>query len=133
MANYAGKKGRLYLSTTGSGTASPIAGMTSWSIDNSVDLFDTTSFGATNKTAVQGLPNGTVNFEGLFDDSTINTIDTAASSSDGCKAYLYFSTDLAFYIYMNAWLSYSINTQVGDAIKISGQLAPNSAIGRKLT
>lgn len=131
MANYAGRKARLYLSTSAAAVASPVGSLTSWSLDLSTDTFETTSFGATNKTFVQGLPNATISFEGVFDDTTLATLYSASTSATGCNAYVYFSTDAFLYFYFPAWLSISFSTPVGDAAKITGTLSANGSIGAK--
>jgi hypothetical protein len=55
MAVYAGRKGVVYLSTTGSGTASSVLKITKWTLNQSTAKIDVTAFGDTNMTYVQGL------------------------------------------------------------------------------
>jgi hypothetical protein len=132
MARYHGKSGRLYAATTGSGTAVPVASLSSWSVDMSTDTAETTSFGDTNKTYVQGLPDISISFEGFWDDAE-STIYTASTSTDGTKLYLYPSTNAASkYLYGPAWIDFSVNTGVGDAVKVSGSGSANGAWGIRL-
>jgi hypothetical protein len=64
-------------------------------------------------------------FAGFWND-TDATLQTAASSADGAKLYLYTSTDAASrYAYGPAWIDVSYTTSVGDAVKISGSFAAN--------
>jgi hypothetical protein len=129
MAVYHGKAGRLYLSTTAAGTASPVANLSAWELSLATDRVETTSFGDTNKTYVQGLRDVAVTFEGFWND-TDSTVFTASQSSDGCKAYLYPATTAATkYAYGPAWADVSMSTGVADAVKISGSLAANGAWG----
>jgi hypothetical protein len=86
---------------------------------------EVTSFGDTNKVYIQGLPDVAGTFAGFWND-TDATLQTAASSADGAKLYLYTSTDAASrYAYGPAWIDVSYTTSVGDAVKISGSFAAN--------
>jgi hypothetical protein len=132
IARYHGKSGRLYASTTGTGTAVPVASLSHWSVDMATDTAETTSFGDTNKTYVQGLPDISVSFEGFYDDAE-STIYTASTSADGTKLYLYISTNAASkYLYGPAWLNFSLDTSVSDAVKVSGAASANGAWGIRL-
>lgn len=128
MASYAGRQGRVYVSVSGSGTAIPVAQLTDWSLDQSTDTFETTSFGATNKTYVQGLPDVSGDFKGFWNDAD-TTISTAALSSDGCKVYLYTSTAVSQasgkYAYGPAWLNASYATSVGGVVSVTGSFKAN--------
>lgn len=127
MAAYHGKKSVVYLSTTGSGSASSVVKMAAWSVDSSTDKVDVSSFGDTNKSYVIGLPDLKGTFSGFFDD-TETKIATAASSSDGCKLYLYPSSDAPTkYKCGPAWLDMSISTSETDAVKISGTFVANGS------
>lgn len=132
MARYHGRKGRLYLATSGSGTAVPVASLSSWSLDYSTDREETTAFGDANKTYVQGLPDVSVEFSGFWDDSD-STVRTAAASADGSKAYLYISTDAASkYAYGPCWVDFSVEVAVDGAATISGSIAANGSWGINL-
>lgn len=132
MAKYHGRKGVVYLSTTGTGTASSVT-LTEWSLNRATDRVDVTSFGDANKTYVQGLPDLQGSFSGVWDHADTKIFD-AASSSDGCKLYLYMSSDASgLYFYGPAWLDASITTSVSDAVKISGTFAANGSWGQKLS
>ena len=129
MVAYAGRKGRVYISTSGSGNASPVAQLTDWSLNMSTDTFETTAFGATNKTYVQGLPDVSGDFKGFWNDAD-TTISTASNSADGCKIYLYPSTDASTgaagkYAYGPAWLNASYASSVGGVVSMSGSFKAN--------
>jgi hypothetical protein len=131
MAVYAGRKGVVYLSTTGTGTASNVIKLTKWSLDQSTDKIEVTAFGDTNKTYVQGLKDIKGTITGFFDDAEAKPF-TAADSADGCKLYLYPSADAPTkYWYGPAWLDVSIDTGVSDAVALSGSFAANGAWGRQ--
>lgn len=118
------------MSTTGSGVAIPIASLATWNIDASTDKAETTSFGDANKTYVQGLPDISGGFDGFWDDAD-STLFTGAGSTDGVKLYLYPSTSAATrYWYGPAWVDFSVDNSVGDAVKVSATFSANGSWGR---
>jgi hypothetical protein len=127
MAVYAGRKGVIYLSTTGSGSASSVLKMNKWTLNATTDKIETTAFLDANKTYVQGLRDIQGSFAGFWDD-TETKIFTGASSTDGVKLYLYPSSDIATkYWYGPAWLDVSMDTSVSGAVTLSGTFAANGA------
>jgi hypothetical protein len=125
MAVYHGRRGVVYISTTGAGAASLVLSLTDWSLDMATDTVEVTSFGDVNKTYVQGLPDINGSFSGFWNDAE-DKLFTAAASSDGCRIYLYPSADAAAkYFYGPAWLSVSVSTAVGDAVKVTGNFLAN--------
>lgn len=129
MAKYSGRKGVVYLSTSGTGNATAVIGLTSWSLDKSTDKIETTCFGDANKTYVQGLPDVKGSFAGSWDDLETK-LAAAAASSDGCKLYLYPSSDkTAAYHYGPAWLDFSMNVDVNGAVKVSANFSANGSWG----
>lgn len=132
MATYHGRGGVVYLSTSGSGTASSVLNITEWSIDRDTDVVEVTSFGDSNKTYVQGLANLQGSFSGFWND-TETKIFTAASSTDAIKLYLYPSSSITTkYAYGTAWLSASISTSVSGAVAISGNFSAATSWGFNL-
>jgi len=133
MAVYHGRRGVVYISTTGSGAASIVLSLTDWSLDMATDTVEVTSFGDVNKVYVQGLPDINGSFSGFWNDAE-DKLFTAASSTDGCKIYLYPSADAASkYFYGPAWLSVSVSTAVGDAVKVTGNFLANGTWKRTPT
>ena len=131
MSVYSGRKGLVYLSTTGTGVAVSVGKLTAWTLNQATDRIEVTAFGSANKEYVQGLKDVTGTFEGFWQDND-ETIFAAADSADGVKMYLYPSSDaLGRYFYGPAWIDNSINTAVGAAVAISGTFAANGAWGRK--
>lgn len=119
MAKYAGRKGVVYMAPDGSAAASAVASLNSWSLNRATDKLEVTSFGETNKTYVQGLPDLRGSFSGFWDD-TETKVFSAAASSAAVRMYLYPSSDApSKYAYGLAWLDASIDCPVGDSIKIS--------------
>lgn len=127
MAAYHGKRGVVYISTTGSGAATLVLKLTDWAIDMKTDTVEVTSLGDVNKTYVQGLPDISGNFSGFWDD-TEDKLFQASESADGCKIYIYPSADAPTkYFYGPAWLSVSASGSVSDAVKTTANFVANGA------
>lgn len=131
MARYHGKKGRVYASTTGSGTASPVAQLSNWSIDQATDTVEVSAFGDGNKQYVQGLRDARGALSGFWDDSQ-DVLWDASESADAVKMYLYPSTDAAtIYWYGYAWLSMSIEVPISGPVQVNGTWVAGSDWTRK--
>ena len=129
MSVYAGRKGVVYLSTTGSGNASSVLKLNAWTVNRTTDKIEVTAFGDANKTYVQGLPDVQGTFGGFWDDNESKPF-TGAGSSDGMKMYLYPSSDAPTkYWYGPAWLDVSMDLGVNGAATISGSFAANGSWG----
>jgi hypothetical protein len=116
---YAGKSGLVYMSTTGTGSPVLVGGMRAFTIDNTADDIDTTEFGATNRTSVQGFPTSNGTIEGFWatDDTTLRT---AANSTDGTNLALYPSRDaMSKYFGGPAWVDMSVRTAVDQAVQLT--------------
>lgn len=130
MPRYHGRKGAIYMSTTGTGAATMMVSMNAWSLDRSTDLVDVTAFGDINKVFVAGLPNLQGSLSGWWDTASDLLYD-GATSADGVKLYLYPSTDaMSKYFYGPAWVNFNIEVGVNDAVSISGDFAANGAWGK---
>lgn len=127
MAAYAGRKGVIYISTTGSGAATAVIKLNKWSINRTTDKLEVTSFGDANKTYVQGLPDVKGTFSGFWDDTESKPF-TAAASADGCKIYLYPSSDSPTKFWSGpAWLDVSMDEAVAGTVTISSSFAANGS------
>jgi hypothetical protein len=121
-AAYHGKSGVAYISTDGSAAASVIS-LREWSLSMKTDRVDTTSFGASNKTSVQGLPDVSGNLSGYWDD-TSDTLYDASRSSAAVRMYLYPSSLVpGKYFCGLAGIDFNIETAVDQAVKVSGSFA----------
>jgi hypothetical protein len=131
MSAYHGKGGVVYMSTSGSGTATNVVYLTEYTIDFATDKVEVTSFGDTNKTYVQGLKDVKGTLSGYFDNATDQLFD-AADSADGVKLYLY-PTSLVPTVYFAgpAWLDASISVGVDRAVTISGNFSANGSWTRR--
>lgn len=131
MARYHGRKGTIYMSPDGTAAASPLGSMSSWDLNMATDTVEVTAFGDANKVYVQGLPDLSGSMSGFFDD-TNDTLFDAAASADGCKIYLYPSSDApTVYWYGPAWVDASISTGVGAAVTTSANFRAKSSWGKK--
>jgi hypothetical protein len=129
MAVYPGRNGVIYMSTSGSGTASSVLKLNKWSMNRATDKIDVTAFGDANKTYVQGLPDIKGSFEGFWDDTESKPF-TGAASTDGVKLYIYpSSTSVSKYWYGPAWLDCSMDEDVKGAVTIKADFAANGSWG----
>lgn len=130
-AKYHGKKGLVYISTSGSGAAVSVGQLTKWSLNMGTDRVETTAFGDSNKNYVQGYDDVQGEIAGFWNDASDILFD-AADSADGCKMYLYPSSDaISKYWYGPAWLDVSIDVANNGAVSVSGTFAANGNWGRK--
>lgn len=127
MAKYHGGKGVLYMSTSGTGTAASLGGVSEFSANFTRDRVETTAFGDTTKTYVTGLKDASATFAGFYDDTFIDEMYTAANSADGVKFYFYPSSDAtAQYLYGTADFDFSMSQTVSDAVKVNGSMSARS-------
>jgi hypothetical protein len=130
VAAYAGRKGVVYMSTTGGGTAVSVVNMKTWSLSMPTDKIEVTAFGDANKKYVQVLPDVSGDLSGWWDD-TSDALYDASRSTDGVKMYLYPSSDAASkYWYGPAWVDFSIDVDVSGAIEVSASFVANGAWGQ---
>jgi len=130
MARYHGRRGRVYISTSGTGAASSMCTLSEWSLNMGTDKAEVTAFCDENKRYVAGFPDVSGSLSGFWDD-TVDTLYDAMQSSDGCIMYLYPSAlVLTKYWYGPAWVDFSIDVGVGDAVKISGDWSANGDWGQ---
>jgi len=130
MARYHGKKGIVYISTTGSGTAISAISLNHWTLNSATDKVEVSAFGDVNKQYVQGLPDLSGDLSGWWDDTSDQLYD-ASRSSDGCKLYLYPSSDATTkYFYGPAWVDFSMDAGNDAGISVKGSFVANGAWGQ---
>ncbi len=133
MSRYAGRKGRVMMSTSGSGAAVTTLNVTNFSVNFETEAIEVTAFGDPNKVYVQGLPDVDGEFSFVWDDAD-PTVYNASRSADGVKLYLYPSEDaLARYFYGPAWTDYSLETDVNGAVTGSVSFRAAGAWGAKVS
>jgi hypothetical protein len=116
---YAGKSSIVYVSTTGAGAPVLVGALNNFTLDNSTTDIDTTEFGASNRTSVQGFPASNGTFAGFWasDDTTMRQ---AAQSADGCNIAMYPSRNaMSKYFGGPAWVDMSLTTSVDGAVTTS--------------
>jgi hypothetical protein len=94
-----GRNGIAYIAVNGPGgggvsgaqIATPMAFLTDWSINFTVDKVDVTAMGDANKIYVAGLPDASGDFSGFYDTATAQTY-VAATDGLSRNFYLYPST-----------------------------------------
>lgn len=91
MARIHGRNGIVYFGVACGAAAGPIAYLSDWSINFTVDTVDVTAMGDTNKIYVAGLPDCQGDFSGFYDDVTLQTY-TAATDGVPRNFYLYPNT-----------------------------------------
>lgn len=121
MARNSGSTGRLYAAIASGGSAEPIAFLNKWTLDQSVDFSDVTSFEDTTKTSVAGKPNAEGSYNGYWDDAT-QQFYTAAVDGVARKVYLYPKTASATgpYWFGTAFFDQSIEVDANGVDTISG-------------
>ena len=102
--------------------------LNTWTLDRASDTFEVTSFGDTNKTFVQGLPNLSGTISGVWNDAETKPF-AGAISSTGVKLYLYpdITVSPTKYAYGTAWLSVAIEAPVGGAVTLSGNFVASNS------
>ncbi len=130
MARYHGKKGVVYISTTGTTAAVAAVAMNKWSLNMPTDKVEVSAFGDSNKRYVQGFPDVTGSLAGWWDDTSDQLYD-ASRSTDGVKLYLYPSSDAATkYWYGPAWVDFSIDVSVSGAVSVGASFVANGDWGQ---
>jgi hypothetical protein len=122
MAFHAGRTGAVYLAIeSATGVATVCLGLNAWTLDRATDTFEVTSFGDSNKTYVQGLPDLKGTISGSWNDAETKPF-AGSTSSTGVKLYLYpdITNSPTKYAYGTAWLNASIETPVAGAVSLSG-------------
>jgi len=131
MARYAGFKGAVYGSTTGSGTAVFIASLSKFSLSMTTGKQDVTAFQDPNLVYVQTLRDIKGSVSGFWDSASDALFDMS-ESTDGVKLYLYPSTLVPTqYFYGPAWLDASIDVDAKGTCNVSGDFVAAGAWGRQ--
>ena len=130
MAVYHGKRALVYMSTDGTGAATSVIKLNTWSLDMSADYAETTGFGDASKNYVKGFKDLKGALAGTWDD-TSDTLYDASESTNGVKMYLYPSRDaLTKYWYGPAWTDFKIDVGIGDAVRVSANFQGNGDWGQ---
>lgn len=123
-----GRNGQLKVdqSAGANGSASTVANLTQFDIQQTRDKTDVTSFGDTTKTYVAGLADASGSFSGFWDSA-----GGLQAVADGVarKFYLYPSTtDATKYWFGTGTFDITVSTSVGGAVEASGSWAAATSV-----
>jgi len=131
MSRIAGRNGRLYAGISSAGTAEPIVFLNKWTLAQTSDRSDVTSFGDTGKAYVQGLPDTQGTYGGFYDNATAQ-LYTAATDGVARKFYLYPDNTLTTqYWFGTAFFDMSIDGDVGGPVAITGSFAAATTVAKQ--
>lgn len=128
MAREHGRFGRLYVATASGGTASPLLYASTFNVNLSTEQVEVTAFGDTSKTYVTGLPDGTIDFTGFHNNTTGSNLVAAALDGVARAVYAYPGASNTKYFWGTFFVSNQVSVDVGDAVKLSGQLSPATPV-----
>jgi hypothetical protein len=124
-----GRNGIAYVGIASGAAASPVAYLSTWSINFAVDQPEVTAMGDTNKIYVAGLPDASGDFGGFYDDSS-RQLYTAAR--DGVARPFYLYPDLVLdpnqYWFGQILPDFSVTGGVSAAVAIKSAWKAASAI-----
>jgi hypothetical protein len=129
VARLHGKSGIVYVGIASGAVASPIAFLTDWNINFTVDQPEVTAFGDKNKIYVSGLPDASGDFSGFYDDAS-QQLYTAARDGIARNFYLYPSTvaDPQMYWFGSILPDFAVSGGIAAAISVKANWKASSAI-----
>lgn len=130
MARRHGRNGRLYVGiASATAAAEPLVNMKKWSSNFTTDRVDCTAFGDTNKVYVAGLADASGDFDGYWDDVSLQTYTAAI---DGIARRTYFYPDVTnvpgTYWYGTCFLDFTIDVPVDGVIAAKVTWSPATPI-----
>lgn len=119
----------IYCAIASGAAASPIAYLTDWNINFTVDQPEVTAFGDANKIYVSGLPDASGDFSGFFDDNS-KQLYTAARDGIARAFYLYPSlvADPNMYWFGNILPDFAVSGGIAAAISVKANWKASSAV-----
>ena len=130
MARIHGRNGICYMGIASGAAASPVAFLSDWSINMTVDKVDVVAMGDQNHIYVAGLPDASGDFSGFYDDATSQTY---ISATDGVARnfYLYPNTSTPFQYFFGTVLpDFAVTGGVTAAVAIKSTWNAASRIQR---
>jgi len=126
-----GRNGRLYIDTSAAanGSAQPISNLNSFSVNQTSDRTEVTSFGDTTKTYVAGLKDAQGDFSGFWDAD--GTLTRFVADGVARKFYLYpqaGSAHVGTYFFGTATFDLTTTQTVGGAVESSGSFAAATSV-----
>jgi hypothetical protein len=119
----------IYCAIASGAAASPIAYMTDWNINFTVDQPEVTAFGDANKIYVSGLPDASGDFTGFFDDAS-RQLYTAARDGIARAMYLYpnLVADPNMYWFGMVLPDFAVSGGIAAAISVKANWKASSAV-----
>ncbi len=129
MARIHGKSGMVYVGIASGASASPIAYLTDWNLNFTVDQPEVTAFGDANKIYVSGLPDASGDFSGFYDDAS-RQLYTAARDGVARNFYLYPNTvaDPAMYWFGQILPDFAVSGGIAAAISVKANWKASTAV-----
>ena len=123
-----GRNGALYVdqSAGANGSASPVANLNQFSINQTRDKTEVTAFGAASKTYVAGLADASGDFSGFYDsDGTLLKVADGVARS----FYLYPASGTSTkYWFGTATFDITTSASVGGAVEASGSWSASTPV-----
>lgn len=126
-----GRNGIVYMGlATTTAAASPVALLSTWSLNFATEKAEVTAMGDSNKKYVAGLPDASGEFNGFYDDASVQTY-TAAVDGLPRNFYLYPSRLTATQYFFGQILpDFNANGGVNDSVQISASWNAFSTIAK---
>ena len=126
-----GRNGRLYVDTSAAanGSAQPISNLNSFSVNQTADRTEVTSFGSLTKSYVAGLRDAQGDFSGFWDSD--GTLTSSVADGLARKFYLYpqaGSAHVGTYWFGTATFDLTTTLTVGGAAESSGSWAASTSV-----
>lgn len=129
MARIHGKSGMCYVGVASGAAASPIAYLTDWNLNFTVDQPEVTAFGDLNKIYVSGLPDASGDFSGFYDDAS-QQLYLSARDGIARNFYLYpnLVADAHQYWFGQILPDFAVSGGISAAVSIKSNWKAASAI-----
>jgi len=127
-----GRNGRFYVDTSSAanGSAQPIANLNSFSVNQTSDKTEVTSFGDSTKVFVAGLRDAQGDFSGFWDAS--GSLTQYVADGVARRFYIYpqsGSAHVSTYWFGTATFDLTTTQTVGGAVEVSGSWAAATSVG----
>jgi hypothetical protein len=130
MARIHGKQGVVYCGIASGAAASPVAFMSDWTMNFTLDKVEVTAMGDKNKVYVAGLPDANGDFTGWYDDVTSQTY-IAAVDGVARNFYLYPNTGNQLnYFFGTIFPDFNVTGGVSKAVDVKATWVAGSQILR---
>lgn len=127
-----GRNGRFYvdISSAANGSATPVANLNSFSVNQTSDRTEVTSFGDQTKVYIQGLRDAQGDFSGFWDSD--GTLTRYVADGVARKFYIYPQSGAAHvgtYWFGTGVFDLTTTQTVSGAVEVSGSWAASTSVG----